>query len=310
MKNKITSILVTLALLLLPATAYAWDETGHKVVARIAWSKMTEQTRRNVISLLRSAPNDAGLRNLFRTSDPRPVRDQFFFMRAATWPDLVRDERFPVRRRKYHRTPWHFINFFWEQNDAGVASDLARDPEPKPENIVERLQLFETTVADGSKPARDRAVELAWIMHLAGDIHQPLHCSARVTSVPGEENGDRGGNLFSLSGSNLHSFWDNILDSTFRRLPGETPDAYASRIAVVLMAQNAMPEATALKLGQFQEWAKAGHETSKRVAYPQSLVRNQRPSEEYRRAVQRAAEPALALAGYRLAHTLNRLFGS
>ena len=57
-----------------------------------------------------------------------------------------------------------------------------------------------------------KAVALAWLLHLVGDIHQPLHCSSRVTPDEALPRGDAGGNTFRLDDNrNLHGYWDRIL---------------------------------------------------------------------------------------------------
>ncbi|HEY5020978.1 MAG TPA: hypothetical protein VII30_00690, partial [Gemmatimonadaceae bacterium] len=83
-----------LALLLglcLPQSLLAWNSTGHELVAGIAWDNMTPQAQQKAIALLKRAPKDPCLLNLF-PKDARPiaVRQREFFMRAATWPDVVR----------------------------------------------------------------------------------------------------------------------------------------------------------------------------------------------------------------------------
>src|SRR5205814_8107842 len=59
----------------------------------------------------------------------------------------------------------------------------------------------------------DKAVALAWLEHLVGDIHQPLHACSRFS--PAYPKGDRGGNLFMVKYhgniTNLHLFWDELL---------------------------------------------------------------------------------------------------
>src|ERR1700758_3364100 len=59
------------------------------------------------------------------------------------------------------------------------------------------------------KSANDRS--MVWLMHMVGDIHQPLHCLTRVSAT--HPDGDRGGNLVLLNGpaKNLHFFWDDVL---------------------------------------------------------------------------------------------------
>ena len=54
---------------------------------------------------------------------------------------------------------------------------------------------------------------LRMLIHYIGDIHQPLHCTARVDKEFPQ--GDRGGNLFNLpnhlSIGDLHAVWDSVL---------------------------------------------------------------------------------------------------
>ena len=110
--------------------------------------------------------------------------------------------------------------------------------------------------------ARDRAVGVAWLLHLAGDIHQPLHCSARVTDK--EPRGDAGGNTFKLGPlpnsddrDNLHRYWDGALDKAVPRKANEGTSAHLARAAAA--AVKAHPKASMadrLKPGQFEEWCR------------------------------------------------------
>ncbi len=305
---------VTIGLFLMPASAHAWNETGHKVVSRIAWEYMTPQTRAKVIALLVSAPSDADIANLLATdARPQAVREREFFLRASTWADMMRDWKFSARREKYHKSPWHYINFFWESAPDGTPRDRA-DMKPEPENLVERLQHLQSVLADTGQEQSDRAIALAWVLHLVGDIHQPLHNSARVTAT--EPAGDRGGNLFALDTTgvrvrNLHSYWDGILNLTFSQKPVESDEVFINRMAQSIVVH--YPKAkmqSRLKPGEFEAWAKEGDANAKNAVYPSWLRRYEMPPEKYRKHAYQVAEPALALAGYRLAEMLNRLFAS
>jgi hypothetical protein len=180
--TKTLRIVLALGLVLAASPALAWDALGHEVIARIAWEHMKPETRAKAVALLRAAPADADLASL-------AADDRELFQRAATWPDIVRDEAFPARHAKYHHSNWHYTNYFWELDESGRPRDVDR-LRPQDVNIVERLQALERSVADPGRDASERAVDLAWILHLGGDIHQPLHASARVTST--EPEGDRG----------------------------------------------------------------------------------------------------------------------
>ena len=281
--------------------ARAWDALGHEVIARIAWEHMQPETREKAVALLRSAPADADLANL-------AVRERELFERAATWPDIVRDEAFPERHAKYHHSSWHYTNFFWELDEAGQPRDVDR-LRPQDVNIVERLQALERSVADPGREAALRAVDLAWILHLGGDIHQPLHASARVTAT--EPEGDRGGNLFKLAGGDdLHWYWDSVLSKSYRRRLFESEEERVERVAHLIQQKH--PEssfADRLQPGRYEEWARAGFATSKSAVY-QGVEPGRTPSREYRKTALGIAEPAVALAGYRLAELLDRVLGN
>ena len=63
------------------------------------------------------------------------------------------------------------------------------------------------TEADGLSTA------MRLLLHYAGDVHQPLHATARVDSD--YPSGDRGGNDFKIpsvdGAKNLHAAWDSVL---------------------------------------------------------------------------------------------------
>ncbi len=325
MRRKLFLVPTLILALVLPQSILAWNATGHQVVARIAWENMTPTARRNVIALLQEAPPDACLLDQFpNDSRPLEVRQREFFMLASTWPDIVRprDEEDTRACIRFHRRNWHFINFFWEGISGETNDNRPQDREDieTPEvNAVERLKLFRPFAACSLPQCGTRkdgrAIILAWMLHLVGDIHQPLHTSARVTSRQSEREGDQGGNLFKLGPSNdslsLHSFWDGIIDRSIQRQQGENNMAYVERVANMIMQshpRSGMLER--LRPGDFDAWSREGFETTKRVVYPRTLQRGQMPSESYRTGALRVSGEAIALGGYRLADLLNQMFGS
>jgi hypothetical protein len=290
--------------LLSPATARGWDETGHRTVARIAWENMTPRAREAAVALLLAAPADAGLRQMMPRDDrPLEVRQRELFLRASAWADVVRSNP------KYHHGDWHYVNIFWERPSPG-APPRERTDRPQVGLAVEKLREFGRTVGDPAVPAEERAVQLAWILHLVGDIHQPLHASARIT--PEHAEGDRGGNLFPVEGvtSNLHGWWDTALSRNHFWGRGDDEAAFIGRIAATLQARR--PRA-ALR-GQIAEadaaaWARESFRIAMETAYPQWLRPGEEPLARYNTLSYRAAEQRAALAGYRLAEMLNRVLG-
>jgi hypothetical protein len=307
-----TSAVVALTMMaLLPQPAQAWDETGHMVVSRIAWQNMTPKAKRISIALLSSAPQDSSLPTLLpQDTRARAVREINFFLRASTWPDIVGDVRQQVRRQKYRKSNWHFINFFWDNGGPGLTPRERTDIVPEATNVVERLTALTADLQNRDVDASERGIALAWVLHLVGDIHNPLHTSARVTFM--DPKGDQGGNLFKLtsSGSNsLHSYWDNILDISVRRQRGESVDNYINRAATVIMARHPQaPLAPRVEEMEFTNWAREGLVLSMTRVYPTTLQRGARPTESYRRVAFDTSAEQIALAGYRLANVLNTAF--
>src|SRR6202021_3878931 len=85
-----------------------------------------------------------------------------------------------------------------------------------PQNIVEALTKNVADLKDPKVSASDKAVALCWILHLCGDIHQPLHATELFS--PQFPTGDQGGNQFIIlrdppyadSRANLHFVWDSL----------------------------------------------------------------------------------------------------
>lgn len=295
---------VALAGQLFAQPAYAWDEIGHEVIARIAWANLTPQARAAAGAILSHAPEDSGLLALRPATGAEVNRRRIHFVEASTWPDVVRSDAFPARKRAYHRSNWHYVNYFFEETPQGPRD--RPDLRPDTVNAVERLARLEGWVVDPQRPAAQRATDLAWILHLVGDIHQPLHSTARVTAT--EPRGDQGGNLFKLNGSvDLHSYWDGAIRRGFRRRANEPEHTYVTRIANTVMERHPRSGFSAgeLEPGRYEEWAQAGFETAKAQVY--ATPRGQAPSPEYAAATIATAERAAALAGYRLARLLNRV---
>jgi hypothetical protein len=69
---------------------------------------------------------------------------------------------------------------------------------------VDKIREFQAILKDPSRPVEERRLALRFLVHLVGDLHQPLHVG---------DNHDRGGNdtqvRFFNRGSNLQRVWDS-----------------------------------------------------------------------------------------------------
>jgi len=288
--------LVTAALLALPASAL-WDAAGHRTVAAIAWEHMTPRARARAVELLLHGPALANFGSLRPADGSEAARDRALFLNAATWADLVRnrDQAWHV----YHHPTWHYADFYWNAEN-GQPHDIP-NAGPDSLNAAERIVALGATLADSSAADTTRAVALAWVLHLVGDIHQPLHASSRVTPAEPLPKGDQGGNTFHLDDNrNLHAYWDRILDEAIAPEPGEDSIAYASRIARQIDRMAGTPAAGSDVLG----WAHEGLRLAQTFVYS-GVSRGSAPSAAYQAEALKVSEGRIALAGYRLAALLN-----
>lgn len=279
----------------------AWDETGHKVVAYIAWQHMTPEARAAVAELLSNAPPRSNLLSLRPASGS--AAGMLHFIRASYWPDIVRDPTVEERYARYHEPDWHYIDIYWEATSEDAVR-IREDLEPADTNLVERLNRLEELARTDLVASAQKAVLIAWLAHLVGDVHQPLHASARVTEL--EPEGDRGGTRFELEGDdNLHLFWDRALTVAFERQVDESELEFIQRIASSLMSTNAPPPAFD---GDYRAWADRSFRITSRDLYDR-IERGEEPPVEYLEMAQATAAESVALAGFRLGELMNSIFG-
>lgn len=175
-----------LLLVLLPAPpAMAWSAFGHRLVALLAYDQLSPTARSQVDALLALEPG----------ADIATI---------APWPDEIR------KNPGYEHTgPFHYVNF-----PAGSCQYAAARDCPGGACISAALPRYQAVLGDPGNPAQERLEALKFVVHLAGDVHQPMHAGNRD---------DRGGNQFQVrvgkEGTNLHAVWDyHLLKSSGLRL--------------------------------------------------------------------------------------------
>jgi hypothetical protein len=316
MKKMLVKILLSLVVIFVIASSVlAWDDTGHKLTTYIAWEQMSPQARERATKILLSAPEDSHL-SVFYLQDSRSAaaKQRELFMIASTWADIVRDKDFKIRFNKYHKSDWHYADTFWN-NTNGKVEVLKDFAEPKGK-AVDQLFAFDKALRDDSVSDADKAIALAWVLHLGGDIHQPLHTSARVTQY--DPKGDQGGNRFMLSPReakgddrvSLHWFWDSIVGRNIARQNDACDSDYLPTIAQRMTKKYPFAKVqNRLKLGKFDEWQQEGFQIASTKLYPTSLKFGELPSDSYKKQAFEIAEEQIALAGYRMGEMLNQIFG-
>lgn len=314
LKNIVKALLISVFCVIFFHSALAWDDTGHKTTAYIAWQQLTPQARERVSKLLQSAPEDSDL-SVFFMQDARPlaVRQLEHFMIAATWADIVRDRKFNKRFREYHKSNWHYYDTFWSGADGQFK--ILENPNEEGGKAIDKIAEFEKVLRDASAKDEEKAIALAWILHLIGDVHQPLHNSARVTES--EPKGDQGGNLFLLTPQgtprdkqeNLHWFWDSIIVRNIPRGDACDTDFIPGIGNKIMKKYPAAKMQNRINTGDFQAWHKEGLQLAQTKVFSPALVRFQTPTAAYKKEAFKVSEEQLALAGYRMGAMLNRIFG-
>ncbi len=225
MRQTLCILLAICTLLATPAVSFAWNAAGHMLVALVAYEKMTEPRRQALVAILKKHPRfEEDFKNRMPPevkSESQAVQDKWIFLHAATWPDIARGFKDDLRK-KYHHGHWHYINVPIFLTDADRTAMQGRLPVPlerewsaaspaDPQNIAQAYRKCMHDLTNAGANDQDKAVALCWVLHLVGDVHQPLHAVALFSRdrFPG---GDHGGNFILTSdGKSLHSYWDGLM---------------------------------------------------------------------------------------------------
>ncbi len=292
-------------LLLAVTPAWCWWQVGHKAVAGVAYDQLTKTARGRVDAMLKNHP-DYGK---FIAGAPagEKARARFAFMQASYWADVIKqDPRFyddlkrgatptpllPGFTDMRQHTNWHYIN-------VAFSTDGTTVPPPPEPNALTQIKMMLASFNE------DQVIYLPWLLHLVGDVHQPMHCVARyrrsqVDARTGNPVGDLGGNSVFLSNSmNLHAFWDSRL--------GDQDSPAIVEAMVKVLGKHAREAKT---ITDPDEWVREGFEVAKSVVYTfgneggtkDNPVRI--PDAYVVKAKQIAIERG-GLAGHRLAAVLN-----
>lgn len=219
-----------LVLLSISRIASAWGGEGHQIIALIAETRLTPDAHVGIRELL--GPD-------VYISDAE----------VASWADEIRRER-----GRPSTATWHYVNIPIDAE----RYDAKRDS-PKTTDIIEATASQIAAISDKSLPTEKRAEALKFVIHLIGDLHQPLHCGDR---------NDKGGNgtpvyLLEVKGKpkNLHSTWDTALPKLIKA--GERVMPYADRLGAEITKEQERQWAS----GSLIAWANETHDVSREVAY-------------------------------------------
>ncbi|WJJ95177.1 S1/P1 nuclease [Algibacter luteus] len=254
--------LLLASLFILPYQTFAnddfWGQTGHRVVGKIADDYLSGKAKREIQRLLN--------------------RKSLAFV--STFADEIKADK---RYNEFYT--WHYINMSLDEN----YEDSEKNPEG---DLVSGINYCKKIISDDEASDDDKAFYLKLLIHLIGDLHQPMHIGLKE---------DRGGNDFKVQwhyeDSNLHRVWDSDMIEKFD-------------MSYVELAENAdvlsKAQVKAIQKGSVIDWVNETHELTRKIydsAEPEENLRYRYSYHHFK-----TVRTQLQIAGIRLAKVLNELF--
>ena len=254
----------------LACVAAAWSESGHHLIALLAFDELTPAEQRELLDLLKAHPRYAE-----DFTPPEKIRnvDRFRVGTAGYWPDIAR------RQPKYNRPTWHYQLAATLRLGDPSRLQVPETPGPLPAvatletqslYIAQAVELCRRVMSDEHAPAADRAIALCWLGHLVGDAHQPCHAGSLYAERLFPE-GDRGANSIpTKQKNNLHALWDGLLGGNYnegavkRRVDSlEGQPEYQALGEAALAKPNALDPLT---------WLAESREAARKYAYTHEVL--------------------------------------
>lgn len=175
--NKIKKGLLAVALIAyLPMNAAAWGMIGHRVVGQVADFYLTAKARKAV-------------KNVLGNED---------LAMASNWPDFIKSDT-----AYNYLGSWHYVNLPVGLDQNGVFQFLDSSKEA---NVYNKIPEMIAILKNQQSTADQKKMAMRLLIHLVGDLHQPMHTARKD---------DLGGNRVNVmwfgQKSNLHRVWDEGL---------------------------------------------------------------------------------------------------
>jgi len=252
-------LIVTAFSLLLSAPGYSWDKKGHDITAAIAQRHLSKKTKAQINELL----------------------DGKSIIYWAPWMDDASNSP----QYKYSKT-WHYFDI----EDGGSVATTERSPKG---DILTAIPAQIQTLKDKTSSREERQLALKFLVHLMGDLHQPMHMGRP---------GDYGGNTIKVNyfsrEYSLHSLWDGGVIS---RAHDWSHTEWAEEVDVISSSAE-----KAILVGSFDDWAMESHGVA--IDIYNGTSTEEKLSFDYTAKWTSTLELQLLRGGIRLAAILNDIF--
>lgn len=315
--------------------ALAWWDEGHFRVAAMAYEQLTPAARTEANRLIQlnpkyqewvaavPAPGDGSSKDI----------DRYTFIRAAVWADDIKGmkeymdaSKGPPKDSAMHPNAGHNIGYedllihgYWHYKDVPFSTDGSPLGEADPVNAITQIKAFTAALPKAADQSDNvRSYDLVWLLHLVGDVHQPLHATARFTKElrlqyqldAKPDLGDVGGNETKVSPATgetiaLHAYWDGMFGG-YSTVYGAIFDSFDLKKSTLKLLP---PDPTKAAISDPDVWLQESFELAKQYAYAEPVLSAKHVAEltrGYETNAREVSEAQISLAAARLANLINK----
>ncbi|QCX38117.1 S1/P1 nuclease [Aureibaculum algae] len=240
------------------ATSIEWGPTGHRTTGKIAENHLKKSVLKKIDKLL----------------------DGQSLAFVSTYGDEIKSDK------KYNKFyTWHYVNMPFDK----TYETSEKNPQG---DLVTGINKCVEVLKDENSSKEDKAFYLKLLVHLVGDLHQPMHVGRAE---------DKGGNTVQVQwfgrGTNLHRVWDSDMINEWGMSYLELADNEQDLSKAQLKA---------IQAGSVIDWVNESHDLTKKVYASVKVGENLRYQYNYDHF--KTVRQQLQKAGIRLAELLNDIF--
>ena len=251
-------------LLTIPVDLLAWGMTGHRVIAQLAEENISQQAKKKIRKLLEDIP----------------------MAYWSNWGDFIKSD---TTGKWEHTHQWHYINI---PGNLDYQQFLKEIKSVDIENVYSQIPVLQETLKSKTASDDDKRTALYLLIHLVGDMHQPMHVGRFE---------DLGGNTIDVSWfgtpTNIHAVWDS-------RLINYENYSY-TEYSKILNTIN-KDRKRVIQSGTLEDWLFETYQITNEIY--SSIKPDDELRYEYQYKYKYTVELLLQRAGLRLAQILNEIF--